>query len=1186
MVTGAVTTNMEVKIPWSFDAEFLQTSNVITASRLIRFVGQVWGQRGLQYIPDITNYYVENVSEGMTQPGQFYWDKTQQKVIYYPIGGKDPNTSTIIVPTTSRMWEIFGYTGTVGTFGTAPHDVTFSNLNMRVLAAPVELEGGMGYLQDYASDISFTPNCGAGNITIQNCKLGWGCGNGIGADFAGLTNFFLRDSEIGFTGGYGVSVKASSIGGGRVVISNNYIHDGALLTDQAPGINVSTNATVIRNRVWNWTEAGIADQSGVDGCLFVQNDVSNCMQRNEDMGAYYQYRAGVTAPAVGNLIQSNFFQFIGGGAINSTGADPRNFYRPAIYLDEQSSNTVVDHNMTLGCPMVGLMNIAHSNAWQNNVFLPAPTNANWPYGLRLYVSSDTTLPELFTGNLLLSLGGFLFDNSNNVSSFANNVAYSIPGQTNGIPSGATITNTLYTNRIYGAFEFLPNDPTRRLPFGYQALYLIPNTNAGVYGVSGVLPQQFVGGVPAERVPGPEDNQTPWMPGYVGLPNGNTIPALPTGTNVINFLTQSLSLWGSQVYGDGVHDDYIAISNGFRWMGKWTSNGIPGVAYFPAPPGTPGVAGTTNYLTTHGYTIGSQITILGDDVDGTNLTVLCRSNSTTAGGLFTFSHSSGTLLNNPITNGLFKGSTWIATSNTPPSIGQFAQISGLNPTNLVNTNTYTFSQIVPVGAVYSAAIGSGPYATNGSYGVTGLDPGTQYFTFAGTSGHDFQMVNGTQIFSNMAGLFVPQGTTVTLYGTPGATVLRQLGPDAGCNYCGDGHGQYCLGQIVLITNVIGNNVYFTPPLDNGILWDQSLHPKLEDIPMLTNAGAMNITVMQQTPFNSQGVQNISFSGCAWCYLSNVTSLNCSGQHVKISTTFGMYICHNFIHDNPYYTSGEGYGIWPENYNTGFDIEDNVLHNMRHSIPTEAGATWYFIGYNFCTNVIAGEDPTDFLSGDLLNHGAHAIHGLYEGNDAVNSRGDFAHGSSSHRVDFRNHFRVQSYCEPQIGAPGYVINNGGFWAFMYSWFQYSNSAVGNVVDVSLLQAATGAAQPALYQLGPQGLQGTNQNVPGVYAFGMLNVSWSSTEMPEDQKTAQTFWAHMNYDPVTGTIVANTNCPTTTIPASLRYGSVAPPWWPAAKRWPPIGSDMSPKVVSLPAIDRFYAQTNSIAIITGGAVFIMWH
>jgi subtilisin-like proprotein convertase family protein/arylamine N-acetyltransferase len=320
--------------------------------------------------------------------------------------------------------------------------------------------------------INFSPVCGSLNINVENCTLGWCGGNAIGSDYGYVTNFNIINNEIGYCGNYGVAARMA----GPVVVSNNYIHDCGLITWQAPGVRVSTNATVIQNNLFNFHTSAIADHD-VDNCRFLYNSISNCMTTEEDMGGYYQYFGSATAipHTVGNIIRSNLFQSVGTN-YNVSGGDPRNFYRPAVYLDEQSSNTVVDHNITLGCPTPFFCNIAHSNAVLNNVFVNTNTPDSTGYAgwVRMYASSDTTQPNLVGQNVYYACGKNLVDNPAVWGSWAGNLFWSTTGLTGNVPAGATIANPLFTglsagNVTYQSGSVAPGLGIIPLTFAQQTL---------------------------------------------------------------------------------------------------------------------------------------------------------------------------------------------------------------------------------------------------------------------------------------------------------------------------------------------------------------------------------------------------------------------------------------------------------------------------------------------------------------------------------------------------------------------------------------------------------------------------------------------------------------------------------------------------------------------------------------------
>jgi hypothetical protein len=235
---------------------------------------------------------------------------------------------------------------------------------------------------------------------------------------------------------------------------NNYIHDCGLITWQAPGVRVNTNALVTQNNLFNFHTSAIADHD-VDNCVFSLNSISNCMFTEEDMGAYYQYFGSYTTLAHphGNVIISNLFQSVGTN-YNVSGGDGRNLFRPAVYLDEQSSNTLVSANQTIGCPTPSFLNLAFFNTISNNVSINTNSVAGYDC-VRRYASSGTN--DQSANNVLINNWDYgvatnVYDaatgSTNAYSTISNNITYSTnPAGIAGLPTGFITNNSTFPTLI-------------------------------------------------------------------------------------------------------------------------------------------------------------------------------------------------------------------------------------------------------------------------------------------------------------------------------------------------------------------------------------------------------------------------------------------------------------------------------------------------------------------------------------------------------------------------------------------------------------------------------------------------------------------------------------------------------------------------------------------------------------------
>jgi len=435
-----VATNMEVMVDFSWDAETVGVSNVDAASQTVSFSGEgVRNDRGLDFT-GVQTYRIYNTAEGMSRPGQFYFDRGGHKVIYWPLDGKDPNTSEIIVPTTDCMFYIFGYPGA------SPWNITFSNLTLKVNAVDIENEGDYGELWDYESLIhAFYCT----NLTLANLTMGWCGGNALGMDYGFCTNALLVNSEIGFCGGYGAALRAAPC-----VISNNYIHDTGLISWQSPAVRVSRQGMVIQNNIFNSKMTAIGDHD-MDLCVIALNYISNAMTVLRDMGAVYTYFGDGAIPYLdGNVIASNVIQNVNPPPAGD-GSDPRDYFQPAVYFDEETSNSVVQGNVFLNCNIPFFCNTSTSNAVTGNVAV----NTGCAY-LRIYASPDSTPPNVMQGNVFVSNTNIVTDNPWVWNSWQGNLFWSTDASANSlanssIPDGAAYANPQFTGP---AFDYIPSSP--------------------------------------------------------------------------------------------------------------------------------------------------------------------------------------------------------------------------------------------------------------------------------------------------------------------------------------------------------------------------------------------------------------------------------------------------------------------------------------------------------------------------------------------------------------------------------------------------------------------------------------------------------------------------------------------------------------------------------------------------------
>lgn len=503
-----IATNMEVQIDFSFDSQITGVSSV-NGNNTITLNPAVSAARGFNNLSSIYQYRIYNTFEGMSKPGQFYFDRGPQNILYYPLNGKNPNTSTIIVPTTSSVITVAGNIVTGNQYGQV-WGLTLSNLNIYVSDAPIQNEGQFGYLDDSFSLV--VPQFTSG-FKLLNCHLGYTSGQAIAGDFLFNTNSFYSGNTISYTGGSGIVSRWAP-----TTIAFNTISNAGWLIWSAPSVRVNSGATVVSNTILNSKTSAIAD-SGMDNCGIGYNWISNAVQVLEDIGAFYEYHnvtAGAAPSIYGNIVFSNVICWVGNSS-SGDGSQAINFYQPAVYLDEQTSNNVVRDNIFLNCKCPAFMNSCTNNYWINNDFINTQLGAYG--GVRIYTDTAT---NFFSYNIFYSATNFTCDNSNLSVWNSNNIFYSTINLTNNPNCGQSISTNPFFASVPNNFLYFTT------PSVATNLNIVPLTSpqAGIVYMS----QSATGtgsGIDTNDVTSVAQVNSVWP-----LIAGGTVQAIGTITNVL------------------------------------------------------------------------------------------------------------------------------------------------------------------------------------------------------------------------------------------------------------------------------------------------------------------------------------------------------------------------------------------------------------------------------------------------------------------------------------------------------------------------------------------------------------------------------------------------------------------------------------------------------------------------------
>ncbi|WP_298365651.1 right-handed parallel beta-helix repeat-containing protein [uncultured Lutibacter sp.] len=274
-------------------------------------------------------YVVWNTKEGMLKPGQWYLDRTRERLYYWPEKGEDISKLEVVVPKHQNIISLEPNT----------KNITIEGLNLSSTTTKL-ITGGYGANRfegaisgKKVSDISLK------NVTIKNVG-GWGIR--LNGD-----NISVKESEIYNCGAGAISFRANNFR-----IKNNKLHDIGLVYMSAVGIiGGGNNNTISYNEIYNMPYCGInglGNNSLVEG-----NVIHNIKTFMQDGGAIYMFGHKNTI-VKDNVVLSKLESGI-------------NVY--AYYLDEGCENCVVENNLSYNAAVPVQAHMTRNCTYKNNVFL-------------------------------------------------------------------------------------------------------------------------------------------------------------------------------------------------------------------------------------------------------------------------------------------------------------------------------------------------------------------------------------------------------------------------------------------------------------------------------------------------------------------------------------------------------------------------------------------------------------------------------------------------------------------------------------------------------------------------------------------------------------------------------------------------------------------------------------------------
>jgi hypothetical protein len=327
---------------------------------------------------DRRKYVIYNLREGMKEPGQWYLDRTQGRLVYWPLPDEDMATAEVIAPVMNRAIALQGSADRPVT------GVTLRNLTVQCTSTDLRSPGFGSSDLDGAIEVTGAKDCVLEGLTVSHV-------GGLGVAVTRSAGGALRNCEVAQTGACGVKAQANGMR-----VERNHIHHVGIYYPGAAGLIMGGDGIqLIRNEIHDSPYSGVIGGGGKD-CLLEENLVYRAMLVMHDGAAIY-----------GNLRQS----VIRGNVVRDIRPNGKGFGASAYYLDEGSYDCIVERNVSVNVPTPTHNHITRGTIIRDNVFVSDED---------MTVSFQRSESITFSGNTLYVKGKLRVNSRNAAKTWENN----------------------------------------------------------------------------------------------------------------------------------------------------------------------------------------------------------------------------------------------------------------------------------------------------------------------------------------------------------------------------------------------------------------------------------------------------------------------------------------------------------------------------------------------------------------------------------------------------------------------------------------------------------------------------------------------------------------------------------------------------------------------------------------------
>jgi len=327
--------NAEITVYHMWDESMVGLAAHDPATRTLNFANPAGHPPGAF---GVNTYVLWNIKEGMTQPGQWYLDRDEGRVVYWPLPAEDMASAVVVAPTVETILQLKRHQDK------PIRDVTVRSLTLSTTTTPCRA-GGFGATH-YRGALELER---AEGIRVLDVEITNTAGHGIRE--WGTRDILIRGCQLHHLGSGGLRV-----GDGAGTIESNQIHHVGVLYPSAIALmagGAQGTYTIRRNEIHNTSYSGMCI-SGIN-TVIEENLLYRCMQELHDGAAIY------VGGAKANIIRRN--------VVRDIVKIGKGYGVSSYYLDEKCRDCVVESNVSIGVSRPSHNHMTLNCKLRNNVFI-------------------------------------------------------------------------------------------------------------------------------------------------------------------------------------------------------------------------------------------------------------------------------------------------------------------------------------------------------------------------------------------------------------------------------------------------------------------------------------------------------------------------------------------------------------------------------------------------------------------------------------------------------------------------------------------------------------------------------------------------------------------------------------------------------------------------------------------------